>query len=49
MKEMGKTMELYQILLIVFAVLVAGFYFFKRFSGIDILKNVMLSRPILNA
>lgn len=42
-------MELYQILLIVFAGIAAILYFVKRFSGIDLLKNVMLSRPVLAA
>ena len=42
-------MELYQVLLIAFGAIVAGLYFVKKFSGIDILKNIMLSRPVLAA
>ena len=42
-------MELYQIVLIVIAVIIAALYFVKKFTGIDILKSIVLSRPVIVA
>lgn len=42
-------MELYQIVLIVIAVIIIALYFVKRFTGIDILKSIVLSRPVIIA
>lgn len=42
-------MELYQILLCVLAAIVAGLYIYKRITGKDWLRHVMLSRPIIAA
>lgn len=42
-------MELYQIVLIVIAVIIAVLYFIKKFTGIDILKSIVLSRPVIAA
>ena len=40
-------MELYQIILLALAVIVAGLYIYKRVTGKDILRGVMLSRPVI--
>lgn len=42
-------MELYQIILLVLAAIVAGLYIYKRITGKDILRGVMLSRPVVSA
>ena len=42
-------MELYQIILQALAAIVAGLYIYKRVTGKDILKNIMLSRPVIAA
>ena len=42
-------MEWYQILLLVFAAVIAGLYIYKRFTGVDILKMIVLSKPVLVA
>ena len=42
-------MELYQIILQILGIIVAGFYIYKRISGKDILRGVMLSRPVIAA
>lgn len=40
-------MELYQIILLALATIVAGLYIYKRVTGKDILRGVMLSRPVV--
>lgn len=42
-------MELYQIILQALAVIVAGLYIYKRITGKDILRSIMLSRPVIAA
>lgn len=42
-------MEIYQILILAFAAIIAGLYIYKRFTGVDILKNIALLRPVINA
>ena len=42
-------MELYQIILLVLAAIVAGLYVYKRITGKDILRGIMLSRPVVSA
>ena len=42
-------MELYQIVLIVFAFAVAVLYIYKRVTGIDFLKRIVLSKPVIAA
>lgn len=40
-------MELYQVVLLVIGVLIAGLYIYKRVTGKDILRYIMLSKPII--
>ena len=42
-------MELYQIILLVLAAIMAGLYIYKRITGKDILRGVMISRPVIAA
>lgn len=42
-------MEWYHVLLVVFAVVIAGLYIYKRLTGVDILKMIVMSRPVLVA
>lgn len=42
-------MELYQVILQVLAAIVAGLYIYKRITGKDILRNIMISRPVVLA
>lgn len=42
-------MELYQIILIVLGAIVAGLYIYCRITGKDLLRHIMLSRPVLVA
>lgn len=42
-------MELYQIILLVLAVIIAGIYIYKRVTGKDILRHIVLSRPVVAA
>ena len=42
-------MELYQIILQVIAAIVAGLYIYKRITGNDILRSIMISRPVIAA
>lgn len=42
-------MKLYQIILQVLAVIMAGLYIYKRITGKDILRNIMISRPVIVA
>ena len=42
-------MELYQIILQVLAGIVAGLYIYKRITGKDILRSIMISRPVVLA
>ena len=42
-------MELYQIVLQAIAAIIAGLYIYKRVTGKDILRNIMLSRPVISA
>lgn len=42
-------MELYQILLLVAALIVVGLYLYKRFTGVDFLKNITMTKPLLQA
>ena len=42
-------MELYQIQILVIGVIIAGLYIYKRFTGVDILKNIALLRPVIDA
>jgi len=40
-------MNVYQIVLLVLAVIVFGLYIYKRVTGKDILRGIMLSRPVI--
>ena len=40
-------MNVYQIVLLVLAVIVLGLYIYKRVTGKDILRGIMLSRPVV--
>ena len=42
-------MELYQIILQVLAAIIAGLYIYKRITGKDILRGIMLSHPVIAA
>ncbi len=42
-------MELYQIILQILAIIIAGLYIYKRITGKDILRGIMLSRPLIKA
>ena len=42
-------MELYQIILLALAAIVAGLYIYKRVTGKDVLRSIMLSRPVVAA
>ena len=42
-------MELYQIILLVLAAIVAGLYIYRRVTGVDVLKNILLTKPVLVA
>lgn len=42
-------MELYQIVLLIVGAIVAGLYIYKRLTGKDILRSIMLSRPVITA
>lgn len=42
-------MELYQIILQILAAIVAGLYIYKRITGKDILRSIMISRPVIAA
>lgn len=42
-------MELYQILLIVFAVLVAALYIIQKFTGYNVLQKIVLTKPVISA
>ena len=42
-------MELYQIILIVLGVIIAGLYIYSRITGKDLLRGILLSRPVLKA
>ena len=40
-------MELYQIILLILAVIVAALYIYKAVTGKDILRGIMLSKPVI--
>ena len=42
-------MELYQIILLALAVIIAGLYIYQRVTGKDILRHIVLVRPVVNA
>lgn len=42
-------MEIYQILILVFAVILAGLYVYKRITGIDLLQKIALTQPVIAA
>lgn len=42
-------MELYQIVQLFIAAIIAVLYFIKKFTGVDVLKRIMLSRPVIIA
>lgn len=42
-------MELYQILIIAVSVIIGGLFIYKRLTGVDVLKNIALVRPVVNA
>ena len=42
-------MDAYQIILIVIGVIIAGLYIYERITGKSILRNNMLSRPVITA
>lgn len=42
-------MELYQILLLAFAAIVAGLYIYKRITGINLLQKIALTKPVITA
>lgn len=43
------TQNVYQIIQLVLAAIVAGLYIYKRVTGKDILRGIMLSRPVVAA
>lgn len=43
------TLNVYQIVQLVLAAVVAGLYIYKRITGKDLLRHVMLSRPVIAA
>lgn len=43
------TINVYQIIQLVLAVIVAGLYIYKRITGKDVLRSIMLSRPVVKA
>lgn len=42
-------MELYQIVLLVLGLIIVGLYLYKRFTGTDILKMIVMSKPVVVA
>lgn len=42
-------MELYQIVQLVIAVIIVALYFIKKFTGVDVLKSIVMSRPVIAA
>ncbi len=42
-------MELYQIVQLVIAVIIVALYFIKKFTGVDVLKSIIMSRPVIAA
>ena len=42
-------MEWYNILLAILCIVVIGLYLYKRFTGTDLLKTVVMSKPVLVA
>ena len=42
-------MELYQIIQLVLALIIVGLYLYKKFTGTDILKMIIMSRPVVVA
>ena len=42
-------MELYQIVLLVLAAIIFGLHIYKRITGKDILRHIMLSKPVIKA
>ena len=42
-------MNVYQIVLLALAVIVAGLYIYKRITGKDILRGILISRPVVKA
>ena len=42
-------MELYQIVQLVIAVIIVTLYFIKKFTGVDVLKSIVMSRPVIAA
>ena len=40
-------MELYQIVQLVLAVIVVGLYLYHRITGIDLLKNIIMTKPLI--
>lgn len=43
------TLNIYQIILLALAAIIAGLYIYKRITGKDILRGIMLSRPVVSA
>lgn len=42
-------MQLYQIVLLVLVAAIVGLYLYKRFTGIDVLKMLIMSKPVVTA
>lgn len=42
-------MNVYQIVLLALAVIVAGLYIYKRITGKDILRGILISHPVVKA
>lgn len=42
-------MQLYQIILLCLTAIVAGLYIYKRVTGVDLLKMLVLSKPMVVA
>lgn len=42
-------MELYQILLLVFMVILVALYLYKRVTGVNILQHIALTQPVITA
>ena len=42
-------MELYQIIIILFAVIIAGLYIYRRITGIDLLQKIAQAKPVVAA
>lgn len=42
-------MEFYQIVLLVLAVIILALYLYRRFTGVDLLQNAIMVKPLIHA